>query len=293
MAKWKLIHIVMLLLTSINSILDVKASRDRSYQLTLDYEEESTNSINTDTLKETLQKIKEDNMRCLYRAGINDESFKNCCGDNYQKIQDRYLAVYNKEEETLENNFQKDIYESCEFDKNPCEILLKKFESKKGKNRDLLDEMIIPKEEVEYQPGVLKDKLNKAFDNLEDKYRRYNSARILISQKMNDNVQEIKDLILKTGVKLKSDISTYEPEIQFTEPHIKNEAADEREPELTNSLNSFNDSILNEASARRKIDKYLSNGLIKEDEIDQGQLPSAQLDQAKSILRARKSTIVL
>lgn len=294
MSPMKLILPAILLLTSITALLNLETPNpEPKHQLTLTYDENSTSPIDKNTLSEVLNNIHDENMRCLYRSGINDQSFEQCCGENYKKIQDRYLAVYQQEEKEMVDEFRAHVLNSCEYDKSACETLLEDFEDVKRKNRDLVDELVISKEQLQDQPGVKSDELDIAFKEFEHNYVAFKNARILISNRMNQTVKDIKNLISRTGVKLRNDYRKYDPEFQFTELEVRNEDDSDVEVDTLHELDGFNKGFLAEANAKKQIDTYLVQGFVTPDEVNKGELPSAQLERIKNIIRERKKKIGL
>ena len=294
MAKPKLIQTAFLIITSLNALLDLQASPSKNYALTLDYNNSSFDDINHNTLKEVLKTMKSDNMRCLYRSGINDESFEVCCGENYKKIQEPFLAVYKQKEQELTDDFKERVLNSCDYDKSPCETLVQELYNAKIKDRDLIDELMIPKEELEIEPGVKPDDLDEAFNQFKLNYNAFKDVRVLITQEMNDNVDEIKKLISKTGVKLKTDYREFKPEFGFKDIEMNNEDDSQAiGDEVATGVNQFHNEMLQEAEAKKEILSDIARGFITEADIKQGQLPSKILDDVRNIIRMKNSTIGL
>lgn len=68
------------------SILETPKRKEYNNDLGLD--------INKGTLLSDLKDMKTNVIKCLYKNGVNQESFVFCCGNNFINIEDIYHAKY-------------------------------------------------------------------------------------------------------------------------------------------------------------------------------------------------------
>lgn len=262
----------------------VRANTEHIQHLEEFYDESLDNNslegydIHKDTISRRLSELRQEKMRCFYRLGVNDESFNTCCGPQYSKIKSSYLTQYRMLQQELEKSFNKRLKGVCSLDHSSCEDLSATLSESMKQDRDLYLEINTKKDEVESDPSINVDKLNGALDKFHRNYVAFVNARALISHSLFETINDIKDIIKKSKVQLKTNINEFDPHDIYQQLGMfKKEEIENTE----HSTHDFNSGLLKEVSAKKMLNYYIANGILDKNELDMTKLPTQILAEFK------------
>jgi hypothetical protein len=232
------------------------------------------------TLNEELEITEKRAKDCLTRNGLNTESFLFCCGHNYSKIQDMFLARYRELQMNLAHEFNSKILNACDFDKDPCEEITHHLDKAIEENTpDVLDRVLIAKNEIENKPGINNDILELEVGKFRKNYKLFDKSRTLIAHSMIELVKYIQNEITDSGLTLKIDYKEFNPEEALRHLGIVENADDDGS--ISSKLNEdskhnedFHSNLAKEFGSLELLNFYKANGVVDPHKTDFTKLPS-------------------
>lgn len=246
--------------------------------------------IHKDTIARRLQELRQEKLRCFYRMGVNDASFRMCCGDHYNKIKKSYLSQLDLVKLDLSKSFNDNLKDVCSLDHSSCEELSASFNESIRADRDLLLELGAKKEEVETDPAVNQHRLDKAFDRFRRNYVAFVNSRNLIAHSLSETIDDIRRVIKDSGVHLSVNTEDFDLHAVYKQLGLLEEK--NKEGEETHEVESdFNGSLMKEATSKKLLNYYLANGILDKGEIDMTRLPSEILGDFKEKISKMKHKV--
>ncbi len=132
----------------------------------------------------------------------------------------------------------------------------------------IYDRMLEKKRQIEHNPEINRRMLDMEFANLKNNYQIFMKSKALIISYLYHTVENIQKYIKNSSIKLPMRYEHFEPrvlsKIGFESSVSKNRV-------------DFNSDLLKEYPFKKLVDFYHANGIVKEEDLRKGLLPSELL----------------